>query len=336
MMSEVLALLYTAGLASSLVIVCVLLLRAQLRHLFGPAVAYAAWFTVPVALLALLMPAASSTLLPARNPIFVSAEDLIVSVTASTSGIANGLFAIWLSGALLCAAVLLLRQLQFVRGLGPLRVHDGLAYTTRTAVSPVVVGLIRPLIVLPSDFYSRYTQEERALILAHERMHLRRGDLVANAVWSAMRCLLWFNPLTHLATGRFRFDQELACDANTLKDPARSRKTYATAMLKTLLPESSAPVSSSWQASHPLQQRLWDLRNPALHSRRMLGHVLIGLLLGVLGYGAWGLQPAAAYRLAAQQPAAAMCPLEAKTVRWTAGRGVRPRSHSDFGSTLGR
>jgi len=313
MMAEVLALLYTAGLASSLVIVCVLLLRAQLRHLFGPAVAYAAWFTVPVALLALLMPAAWDAVLPARNPIFVSADDLIVSVTTSTSGIASGLFTIWLGGALLCAAVLLLRQLQFVRSLGALRVHEGLAYTPRTAVGPVVVGLIRPLIVLPADFYSRYTPDEQALILAHERMHLRRGDLIANAVWSAIRCLLWFNPLTHLATSRYRFDQELACDANTLKDPGRSRKTYATAMLKTLLPDSSAPVSSSWQASHPLQQRLLGLKaSPLSAPRRVLGHVLVGLLLGLLGYGAWGVQPAAAYRLATQQPAAAMCPLEAK------------------------
>ena len=324
MMAEVLALLYTAGLASSLVILCVLLLRAQLRHLFGPAVAYAAWFTVPVALLALLVPPASDAVLPARNPIFVSADDLIVSVTTSTSGIAGGLFATWLSGALLWAAVLLLRQLQFVRSLGPLRVHNGLAYTPRTAVSPVVVGLIRPLIVLPSDFYSRYTPDERALILAHERMHLRRGDLIANAVWSAIRCLLWFNPLTHLATGRFRFDQELACDANTLKDPGRSRKTYATAMLKTLLPESSAPVSSSWQSSHPLQQRLLGLKKSPLPApRRILGHVLIGLLLGVLGYGAWALQPAAAYRLATRQPVAEMCPLEAKKLA-VDGRASRP------------
>ena len=324
MMAEVLALLYTAGLASSLVILCVLLLRAQLRHLFGPAVAYAAWFTVPVALLALLIPPASDAVLPARNPLFVSADDLIVSVTTSTSGIASGLFATWLSGALLWASVLLLRQLQFVRSLGPLRVHDGLAYTPRTAVSPVVVGLIRPLIVLPSDFYSRYTADERALILAHERMHLRRGDLIANAVWSAIRCLLWFNPLTHLATGRFRFDQELACDANTLKDPGRSRKTYATAMLKTLLPESSAPVSSSWQSSHPLQQRLLGLKKSPLPApRRILGHVLIGLLLGVLGYGAWALQPAAAYRLATRQPVAEMCPLEAKKLA-VDGRASRP------------
>lgn len=324
MMAEVLALLYTAGLASSLVILCVLLLRAQLRHLFGPAVAYAAWFTVPVALLALLIPPASDALLPARNPIFVSADDLIVSVTTSTSGIAGGLFATWLSGALLWASVLLLRQLQFVRSLGPLRVHNGLAYTPRTAVSPVVVGLIRPLIVLPSDFYSRYTPDERALILAHERMHLRRGDLIANAVWSAIRCLLWFNPLTHLATGRFLFDQELACDANTLKDPGRSRKTYATAMLKTLLPESSAPVSSSWQSSHPLQQRLLGLKKSPLPApRRILGHVLIGLLLGVLGYGAWALQPAAAYRLATRQPVAEMCPLEAKKLA-VDGRASRP------------
>ncbi|MGD3580303.1 M56 family metallopeptidase, partial [Xanthomonas citri pv. citri] len=42
---------------------------------------------------------------------------------------------------------------------------------------PVSVGLWRPRIVLPMDFDTRYSAAERTLILAHERLHLRRGDL---------------------------------------------------------------------------------------------------------------------------------------------------------------
>ena len=71
-------------------------------------------------------------------------------------------------------------------------------------------GLLRPRIIVPSTFDSRYTARERELVLYHERVHLRRGDLHANAVALLLRSMFWFNPLLAPAARRFRQDQELA------------------------------------------------------------------------------------------------------------------------------
>ena len=66
---------------------------------------------------------------------------------------------------------------------------------------------------VPADFAARYSADEQDLIIAHERQHAARHDPAANALLALLQCAFWFNPLMHLAASRFRFDQELACDA---------------------------------------------------------------------------------------------------------------------------
>ncbi len=87
---------------------------------------------------------------------------------------------------------------------------------SRGVDGPVAIGLLRPRIVLPYDFLSRYTSQEQALALHHEWIHHRRGDLWWNLVALALLALHWFNPVAWIAFRAFRADQELACDAAVL------------------------------------------------------------------------------------------------------------------------
>jgi bla regulator protein blaR1 len=124
-----------------------------------------------------------------------------------------------------------------------------------TSVGPLVLGLFRSRIIIPADFYERYSEAEQRLVIAHELAHIRGGDLYANAIATVMQILFWFNPLLHWAVSRMRLDQELACDARVLRsthDFADPAKTYAAAVLKTALPQSASPLACHWQSRHPL------------------------------------------------------------------------------------
>jgi bla regulator protein blaR1 len=331
-MIELIAVLAAAAFTSSLAIASVLLLRGFLRHAFSATVSYAAWCAVPVVMVMVVIPThhvgVGSGI--ADNPALNYVVQLFARLLVSPLAL-NAVFCIWSGGFLIAAALLVLNQLRFIRSLGMVVVRDGLAYAQYPGVSPVVMGLVRPTVVVPSDFRSRYTPQEQALILVHERTHVRRGDLVANLLCSLIRCVLWFNPLTHLGAGRFRFDQELACDATTLRGRARLRKTYATAILKTLALQSHLPIGSPWKNAEPLYTRIAHLRRPAISGSRLsCGYALIGILLIALGGAAWSLQPMSilgggangAVRLAAARysATAAACPLAAKgtTARATA------------------
>jgi bla regulator protein BlaR1 len=154
---------------------------------------------------------------------------------------------------LLAAARQIAQQRAYLRRMGVSARRDGIAYADSPDPGPALVGLWRPLIVVPSDFDRRYTATERELILAHERTHARRRDPLANAVCAALRCLNWFNPLVHIAERLMRIDQELACDAEVVRRHPNSRRSYADVMLKTQLSASDAPFACQWQSNHPLK-----------------------------------------------------------------------------------
>jgi bla regulator protein blaR1 len=97
---------------------------------------------------------------------------------------------------------------------------------------PVLIDILRPRIVVPTDFDVRYGARERALMLAHERAHLAREDLLVGAVAMIRLCLFWFNPLMYWALNRLRFDQELACDAMVLRTVRDGRRQYARTLLQ--------------------------------------------------------------------------------------------------------
>jgi TonB family protein len=96
----------------------------------------------------------------------------------------------------------------------------------------------------------------------------------------------------HFAAARFRFDQELACDADVLASFPKQRRTYADAMLKTQLADFGLPVGCHWQTSHPLKERIAMLKHPLPGSvRKKVGLLTVMLLVATGGYGAWAAQP---------------------------------------------
>ena len=317
-MGELLMLLLATGAGSFMAIALVLVARGPLRRRFGAALAYCAWIAVPVVILATAFSAGSSAqhTAPATDGDLLGSTGLALArMVPAAPDTTQFVLWIWLAGVLLTGLVLYFIQVGYVRALGTLRLRDGVWYTPRTKVSPCVIGLIRPRIVVPADFDSRYTPREREMILSHERMHVHRGDLLANGLSTLIRCLLWFNPLTHLGMECFRFDQELACDASTLVRCAGSRRCYAEALLKTVGIDKPLPLSSLWQSAHPLQERLLTLKRPPPSGRgRALGNALLAAATVLLALGAWQVHPMQAYSARASARAivihsGAVCPL---------------------------
>jgi len=102
-----------------------------------------------------------------------------------------------------------------------------------TVSSPAVTGLLRPTLLLPAEFDREFTPAEIRLVLKHELMHLKRGDLPVNALICVLMALHWFNPLLWIAFFRIRADREAACDAQVLQDATRdNRIEYGHALLK--------------------------------------------------------------------------------------------------------
>lgn len=294
-------------LAVTVAATLVLLLRIPLRRAFGARVAYAAWALVPMALLVAMLPrpGAGQALAPgllALHPgmLVVAAVDAVPAAAGPAASGALWLAGAWLLGAALFALGFARQQRRFVAGLGRLE-PDGSGHWRGAGVSgPVVIGALRPRIVLPVDFESRFDPGDATLVIAHERAHVARGDTRANLVAVALRCLQWFNPLLHLAARSFRLDQELACDAAVIAGHPHARRRYAGAMLNVQLAVPGLPVGCHWQSSQSLKERILMLKKSEPRARRRrLGAVAVCILVSANSYGAWAFRPADTGALAA-------------------------------------
>ncbi|MCQ4166959.1 M56 family metallopeptidase [Tahibacter harae] len=289
-----------ANLAVSVAALAVLLLRRPLRRAGGALAAYRAWWTVPAALLAALLPLMrlSRPLSVAVVPGVAGAGDLLAASGRAVALLpASPLGALWLAGALGFLLLSALHQRRFRRGL---RLRPWRGPVLRGEGGPCLLGLLRPRVVLPADFRRRYEARERRLILAHEIVHLRRGDLFANAAALLLRGLFWFNPLLHFAATRLRQDQELACDAAVAARFPQARRCYAGAMLKAQLGEAAprqgqGALGCGWRSVHPLKQRIHMLNNQSIGKyRRRLGAAGAALLALLTAAVVWAAQPPAA------------------------------------------
>lgn len=305
MMNDLVRHFVALTLASSVGVVAILLLRRPARLLFGPIASYFAWLFVPVAMGAVLLPHVSAgpsswAAVLEVDPAFALSHVLARSAHSSASAglsVAQAaiLLGVWAVGAVFFALYLAGSQRAFVRSLGKLSGARSVLRAEGSSGCPVLLGVFRPRLILPADFHTRYTRRERRLILAHERMHLRQGDGLWNALAALFRCAFWFNPLAHLGSLYFRIDQELACDAAVLRDHSSARRSYASAMLKTQLADAALPVGCHWQSAHFLKERLQMVKKvfPG-RTRRASGYVFVSLAAAALGYSVWAAQPPAA------------------------------------------
>ncbi len=110
-----------------------------------------------------------------------------------------------------------------------LKVVPIVALCTRVS-SPVVVGIVQPMILLPPSLFYGLDPTQFAAILSHEMAHIRRFDLFFNLVQRIVESLLFFHPVTWWLSRRVTIERENCCD-----DVAASlvgRFTYAEALVR--------------------------------------------------------------------------------------------------------
>ncbi len=132
----------------------------------------------------------------------------------SALSLASWIAVIWLVGVMACAlyrAAGLWHLLRVSKGARSVpewieseagAVAQQLAIRRRFAVCqterlpvPCLVGLFRPVVLLPQQQCERSYAEELPAILAHELAHLKGGDLAWSRFLHALSILLWFHPL---------------------------------------------------------------------------------------------------------------------------------------------
>ncbi|HZU53813.1 MAG TPA: M56 family metallopeptidase, partial [Holophagaceae bacterium] len=95
--------------------------------------------------------------------------------------------------------------------------------------APMVVGWLRPVILIPAAAFAGLSPAQVEAVLAHEMAHIRRLDFLVNLVQSGMETLLFFHPAVWWLSSRLRGERELCCD-DTAVALCGDRTAYARAL----------------------------------------------------------------------------------------------------------
>ncbi|MDB5291131.1 MAG: hypothetical protein JWL69_2372 [Phycisphaerales bacterium] len=138
------------------------------------------------------------------------------------------------------------RDPEIIRAVGQCAAHlrlgrSPMVLEAPAGIGPALAGVLRPRLLLPAAALRGLGRNELRLVILHELVHLRRGDLALNWLLAVLEGAHWFNPLVWFAFARLRADRELACDERVLSisPPARRGddcRDYGRAILKLLRP----------------------------------------------------------------------------------------------------
>jgi TonB family protein len=83
---------------------------------------------------------------------------------------------------------------------------------SRRLAVPIATGVAAPIIVVPGELLESFPASDLRCTLEHELAHVRRGDVVSNAVQRIIEGLLFWNPWTHVIARQLIAEREAACD----------------------------------------------------------------------------------------------------------------------------
>jgi beta-lactamase regulating signal transducer with metallopeptidase domain len=87
--------------------------------------------------------------------------------------------------------------------------------------SPMMIGIIKPVVLLPEENYSVSTL---SLFFNHELVHLKRRDLWYKILVLVATAIHWFNPVVYLMAKAIAVQCEISCDMEVMKNAEMDKR----------------------------------------------------------------------------------------------------------------
>jgi hypothetical protein len=92
-----------------------------------------------------------------------------------------------------------------------LRCAPAIAYCEQISI-PIVIGIVRPMILLPATLVSGLSPDQLQALVTHELSHIRRYDLIVNLLQRMVEAVLFFHPAVWFVSRRISMERENVAD----------------------------------------------------------------------------------------------------------------------------
>lgn len=148
---------------------------------------------------------------------------------------------------------------------------------------PMVLGWIKPVVLIPSSAFLGLTQQQLELLLAHEFAHVHRADYLVNLIQVAIEALLFYHPAVRWLSARIRHERECCCD-ELVVTMTGDRLAYATALTGMEELRHQGPALVMAASGGHLLARIGRLSGTPAPQRGAM-HWLIGIVVLASGVG---------------------------------------------------
>lgn len=303
-MQQFMIALIEASIAMSALAVVYIAITPVLSNLFSAKGRYYAWLAIVAGLIIPFRyhPQVSAfymdPILPALKAVNISSAESSSSLMSSVPwvALAGGL---WLAGVITFIAVHIVRHRRFLSMVKRwsqsivdpqvpsmlLDVQAELQIKQKVDVricpgipSPMLVGFVRPTILLPSQNIS---PDELSLILKHELVHFKRRDVWYKTVVLTATALHWFNPFVYMIARQIAIQCEISCDEEVVKhSDGDERQQYVEAIIGVIRKQSrvqSSFTTNFYSGKQGMKHRVFSI----MDARRKKWGISIILWLAV-------------------------------------------------------
>jgi uncharacterized protein (TIGR03435 family) len=153
-------------------------------------------------------------------------------------------------------------------------------------LEPGVVGLFRPILLLPAGIAGRLKAPQLEAVLAHELCHVRRRDNLTAAIHMVVEAVFWFHPLVWWIGARLLEERERACDEAVL-NLGNEPRDYAEGILTVCKSYLEAPLSCvSGVTGSDLKKRIQAILSGRIVRDLTAAKKLALVVAGIAAFGA--------------------------------------------------
>ena len=135
---------------------------------------------------------------------------------------------LWIAGIAGMLLYALISYIRLKKSVGASIPFAGNVFACDEVPSPFLLGVLHPLIYVPSSLEG----EALEYVITHERAHIRRGDHWWKPLGFLLLTVYWFNPLCWVAYILLCRDIEMACDERVIRSMDNAgRAAYSQALL---------------------------------------------------------------------------------------------------------
>lgn len=166
--------------------------------------------------------------------------------------------------------------------------HEVGIYVSELVKSPLTVGFLKPLILIPIASINNLTTYQLEAVILHELAHIKRADYIINIVQSIIETALFFNPFIQLLGKITKRERENSCDDWVLQFQYDA-STYAEALLRiAYMQQAPAFAMNAAGKENDLLWRVKRMLNQQQKSFQYRNRLLALLLItGMLSSVAW-------------------------------------------------